>query len=124
MKTLMAPSLRFVASALLGVVAVAGIGYTAWANHRDQAAFADSMAMLSAQAAEPTRYSTFVLDGVTWHQKCEQGHCMTASKLAYLAGPVVSKGHIAGIPVRDYSAIREIETQARHSSERVSEEDL
>lgn len=105
-------SIQRVTIALLAL-AVIGIGYNALMNHRDQEAFANGMAILAAQEAEPTTYSTFVKDGVTWHQKCEQGHCMMATNRDYLAGPIVRKGASVGFPVTDMSAIREVESQAQ-----------
>jgi hypothetical protein len=102
-------------TALLVVVAVIGLSYNALMNHRDQEAYAHGMALLAAQAAEPTTYRTFVQDGVSYHEKCEQGHCLSATNLDSLEGPIVRKGGSAGIPVTDMSAIRQIESQKQIS---------
>lgn len=107
-------SMQRVTIALLAV-AVGGIGYNAMMNHRDQEAYANGMAILAAQEAEPTTYSTFVEDGVTWHQKCEKGHCMMATNRDALAGPIVRKGASGGFPVIDMNALREVESQAQQA---------
>ncbi|WP_147464743.1 hypothetical protein [Pseudomonas cannabina] len=98
-------SIRYAATALLGLVAAIVISYNAMMIHLDKQAYANGMAILAAQEAEPTNYSTSVQDGVTWHQKCEKGHCMMATHLDYLTGPTVSKSASAGLPVIDMSAI-------------------
>ena len=98
-------SMQSVTTALIAAAVIA-IGYIALMNHRDQAAYANGMAMLAAQEAEPTTFSTFVESGVTWHQKCEQGHCMMATNRDDLAGPIVRKGTSGGFPVTDMSAIQ------------------
>ncbi|MDN4500128.1 hypothetical protein QYE73_22835 [Pseudomonas mosselii] len=101
-------SMQSVTVALLAV-AVTGIGYNTMMNHRHQVAYAIGMDMLAALEAEPTTYTTFVEDGVTWHQKCEKGHCIMATNRDDLAGPIVRKGAPGGFPTTDMSAIRALE---------------
>ncbi|WP_326430378.1 hypothetical protein VQ574_20805 (plasmid) [Stutzerimonas frequens] len=101
--------------ALFVAVAVIGLSYNAVMNHRDQEAYANSMALLAAQEAAPTTTRTFVQDGVTWHEKCEKGFCWYATNPESLEGPTVRKGGSGGIPVVDVTAIRKIESQEQTS---------
>lgn len=109
MKTI---STQYMAIALFAAVATIGLGYNALINHRDQESYANGMALLAAQEAAPTTHRILVQDGVTWHEKCEQGFCWLAANLESLEGPMVQKGGSAGIPVTDVSAIQQIESQA------------
>lgn len=101
-------------AALLVVTAVGGLGYNAWMEHRDQKAYAAGMALLAAQEAEPTTRRTIVEDGVTWHEKCEKGHCLRAANPESLEQPLVRKG--GGMPVYDMAAIREMEKRAQQAN--------
>jgi hypothetical protein len=98
---------------LLVVMAVGGIGYNAWIDRRDQQAYAEGMALLAAQEAEPTTRRTLIEDGVTWHEKCEKGFCWRATNPESLEHPLVRKG--GGIPVYDMAAIREMEKRAEQA---------
>ncbi|MBI6621544.1 hypothetical protein YA0783_24965 [Pseudomonas corrugata] len=62
-----------------------------------------------------SQYTVMVEDGVTWHEKCEQGFCWLATSEESLVGPMVRKGSSAGIPVIDWSELRRIESQAQTS---------
>ena len=106
-----AQSMQCVAVALFAAVAVIGLGFNSLQNHRDQEAYANGMALLAAQAAEPTVYSTFEQGGVTWYRKCEKGHCWSAANPESLEGAMVRTGGSAGIPVTDMNAARTIESR-------------
>lgn len=106
-------SMEHVTLAVLALL-VCGMGYNAMMGYRDQEAFANGMAILAAQEAEPTTYSMFVEDGVTWHQKCEQGHCMMATNRDALAAPIVRKG-AGGFPLNDMSALRVVDSKAEQA---------
>lgn len=106
---------QYTVIAMFLLVPVIGLAYNALMSHRDQEAYARSMALLEAQEASPSTHRSFFQSGITLHEKCDQGFCWQATDPESLNGTMVRNGDSAGIPVIDMSALRKMHSRASAS---------
>jgi len=101
---------------IIALALALGITYNFWTESKQQEAIRVNTALLEAQYAEPPRSRSFVVDGHTWYEKCEQGWCMQATDLKSLEGPIVREAS-GGFPTINISALSQMVEGTRSNSE-------